>query len=266
MTTYFQDKIVWITGASSGIGEALAYEFAKEGAILVLSARRESELERVKTNCAGAKKVIIVPLDLVETDKMQEVASKVIGELGKVDILVNNGGISQRSLAKDTVLQVDRDIFEVNYFGTIALTKAVLPSMLEKKSGQIVVISSIVGKVGVPLRTAYSASKHALHGFFDALRAENWRENLKVLLVCPGFIKTNITYNALKGDGSKYNIMDNATNQGITAEKCAKGILGAIKRGKEEYVIGGFREKLAIFLKRFFPKAFSNMIKKIKTT
>jgi dehydrogenase/reductase SDR family member 7B len=262
----FTNQVVWITGASSGIGEALAYAFAKQGAKLVLSARRESELERVKNACTGAKSVMILPLDLASGNDFKAETEQVLQAFGQIDILVNNGGISQRGLAKDTLMDVDRRIMEVNFFGAIALTKAVLPTFLQQKKGQIVVISSIVGKIGVPLRTAYSASKHALHGWFDALRAETWQANLKVLLACPGYVQTQVSVNALSGDGSKHNKMDETTSQGLTADYTADQILKAIQKGKAEVIISGSRERLGIFLKRFFPARLRKMLQTAKTT
>lgn len=262
----FSNKVVWITGASSGIGEALAYAFAAEGAKLVLSARRVEELERVKKACGKASSVLILPLDLGSGQDFKSETQQVIKAFGQIDILVNNGGISQRGLAKDTDMAVDRRIMEVNFFGTIALTKAVLPYFIQQKNGQIVVISSIVGKIGVPLRTAYSASKHALHGWFDALRAENWENNLKVLLACPGFVRTQISINALASDGSKHNKMDETTDKGLSPDFTAQAILKAIKKGKDEIVISGSRERLGVWLKRLFPAQLRKMLRTAKTT
>ncbi len=259
-----KNKIVWITGASSGIGEALTLAFAKEGAKLILSARRIDELQRVKNslNLSDAD-VFILPLDLANTAKIDELTQRVVSKFGKIDMLINNGGISQRSLTKDTASEIDRKIMEVNFFGTIALTKSVLPIMLKQKSGHIVTISSIAGKFGFYFRSTYSASKHALHGFFESLRMEIFNDNIKVLLVCPGKIKTNISLNALSGDGLKHNKMDTSTDNGISAEECANQIIKAIKNNKEEIFIGG-KELRAILVKRFFPTLFSKLIRKQK--
>ncbi len=260
----FHNKVVWITGASSGIGEALAKAFAAEGAFLILSARRIDELLRVKTILnLPEENIFILPLDLANTSGMDQLTQRAISKFGRIDILVNNGGVSQRSLSKNTPIEIDRKIMEVNYFGTIAVTKSVLPHMLKLKSGSIIVISSISGKFGFYFRSAYSASKHALHGFFESLRMEIYNDNVKVLLVCPGRIKTNISVKALNSDGSKHNKMDESTEQGISAEECAKQILKAINTNKEEIFIGG-KELKAVWLKRFFPKLFSKMIRKQK--
>ena len=191
----FTNKVIWITGASSGIGEALAKAFAIEGAKLVLSARREGELQRVK-NALKLKNddVMILPLDLSDTSKIDELTNQVIAQFGRIDILVNNGGISQRSFTKNTPLEIDRKIMEINFFGTVAITNSVLPYMLKQQSGHIVTTSSIAGKFGFYYRSAYSASKHALHGFFESLRMEVYKDNVNVLLVCPGTVSyTHLT-------------------------------------------------------------------------
>lgn len=259
-----KNKTVWITGATSGIGEALVYAFAKEGARIVLSARRTDELERVaKASMLDPSNYLILPLDLAANDDYSNEVKEVQKKFGSIDILINNGGVSQRSLAKDTAVKVDKAIMEVNFFGTLSLTKAVLPGMLANKSGMIVVISSAVGKFGSPWRSGYSASKHALHGFFDSLRAECYDDGLKVLIVCPGFIQTNVSVNELTGTGAKLNRMDAATAAGLTAEETAKQIIAAIRSDKEEVVIGQFKEKLGVWMKRHFPSVFSVMIRKM---
>ena len=166
----FQDKVIWITGASSGIGEHLAYAFADQGAKLILSSRNEKELLRVKNNCPDKEQVFLQPLDVTDYHLMPGLARKLQDQFGFINILVNNAGISQRALVKETDFEVDKKIMAVNYLGTVALTKAILPFMLKQQFGQIVVISSVLGKFSVPGRSAYCASKHALHGYFDALR------------------------------------------------------------------------------------------------
>lgn len=259
-------KVVWITGASSGIGEALAYAIAQEGAHLILSARRKEELERVKGNCKGTSpaNIHILPLDLAKAETLQLNTEVAIQVFGRIDILINNGGISQRSLARETKVEVDRAIMEVDYFGTIALTKYLLPHFVKRKSGHFVVTSSVMGIIGTPYRSGYAAAKHALHGFFDSLRAEVWKENIFVTLICPGWIRTNVTINAMTGDGSKLNEMDKTTDQGLSAEHCAKEIVKAIKKRKEEVYIGGTKEVFAVYTKRFFPKLFSRIVRKAK--
>ncbi|HYP29728.1 MAG TPA: SDR family oxidoreductase [Blastocatellia bacterium] len=261
----FRDKIIWITGASSGIGEALAYAFGREGAKLILSGRREAELERVRQACENAGDHLVLPLDLAQYETLAEKAAIALRHFGRVDILVNNGGVSQRSLVKETSLAVDVEIMNINFFGTVALTKAILPQMLERKSGHIVIISSVVGHFGTPLRSAYSASKHALHGFFDSLRAEVWRENVKVTIVCPGFIRTNVSINALAGDGGKHGRMDAAQDAGMSPDACAAKILSAVASEKEEVLIGG-KEINGVYMKRFLPTVFSRAIRKARVT
>lgn len=263
-----QNKVVWITGASSGIGEALAYALAKEGAKLILSARRKEELERVKGNCAASAQanVHILPLDLTQTETLKLSAEAAIQVFGHIDILVNNGGISQRSFAKDTLLDVDRKIMEVNYFGAVALTKNILPHFLKRKSGHFVTVSSVTGKFGTPYRSGYAASKHALHGFFDSLRAELWkdvRDGITVTMICPGFIHTPITLAAVTGDGSPLGKMDDAQYKGKPADWCAKKIIRAIERKKNEVYIGGI-ETLGVKFKRFFPNWFARYIRDAK--
>lgn len=261
----FKDKKVWITGASSGIGEAIAYAFAQEGAYLILSARNIAELERVKKGCTGAANVDIVVLDIGNHADIFTIAKTVLAQVGSIDVLVNNAAISQRALAKDTAFEVDRQIVNVDLLGTIAMTKAVLPTMLDQKSGQIIVISSLMGKFGAPLRSTYAAAKHGLHGFFDTLRAEIFKSHVKVLIVCPGFIHTNISINAVTADGSKQGTMDDATGKGLDPSILASKILKAVRQGKEEIYVGG-REIMGIYLKRFFPRILAKVVRKAKTT
>lgn len=259
----FENKIVWITGASSGIGEALATAFSNEGAKLVLSARREQELSRVQQMCVG--ECLLLPLDISDIDSLPGKTKQVLDDYGKVDILVNNAGIGQRSLAAETDLAVDQRIMQVNYFGTIALTKTVLPGMMERRSGQIVVISSILGKLSTQYRSAYAASKHALHGYFDALRSEIHPYQIRVTMICPGWVQTNISVYALKADGSEYGKMDRGQQKGMPAALFARKALNAIAKGKEEVCIAGI-EGLGVYLKRLFPGLFSYYIKRVKVT
>lgn len=262
----FSDKIIWITGASSGIGKALAIELSNQNAKIILSSRKEEGLKLVQNECKDPKAVKIITLDLEDYNNLQVKADEAIATFGKVDILVNNGGISQRSFAKDTTITVDKRIMDINYLGTIALTKAILPHFIERKNGHFVTTTSIVGKIGTPLRSSYAASKHALHGFFDSLRAENHQNNIAVTLVCPGFVNTNVSKNALTGDGTPQQKMDVATENGIQPERFAKLMAKAIKKKKEEVYIGGAKEKLAVYVKRFFPKVLSVMIRKLSVT
>jgi short-subunit dehydrogenase len=264
--SYFSNKVVWITGASSGIGEAFAYELAHLGARLILSARRKEELERVKGNCAPASQagIKILPLDLAQAETLELTTKAAIQIFGHIDILINNGGISQRSLAKETTLAVDRRLMEVDYFGTIALTKYLLPHFYARKSGHVATISSVMGIIGTPYRSGYAAAKHALHGYFDSLRAEVWNDcrTIYFTLICPGWIRTNVTMNALTGDGSALNTMDATTAAGLTPAALAQKALRAIANKKEEVYIGGAKEVAGVYLKRFVPALFSRIIRK----
>ena len=262
----FSNKVVWITGASSGIGKALAIELSKRNATLILSSRKTATLELVKQACANPSKVKILALDLEAATTLHQKVAAAITLFGGVDILVNNGGISQRAFAKDTELSVDKRILDVNYIGTVALTKALLPHFIAKKRGHFVTTTSIVGKIGTPLRSSYAASKHALHGFFDSLRAEVYEDQISVTLVCPGFVTTNVSKNALTGDGSPQQTMDKATQNGIEPAHFARLMAKAIQQKKEEIYIAGFKEKLAVFVKRMFPKLLSKMIRKLSVT
>jgi short-subunit dehydrogenase len=257
----FKNKVIWITGASSGIGEALTYALHKQGAKLIISSRRPESLQKVKNRCAdNVENIHILPLDLSESNCLPQKAEEALHIFGSIDYLFNNGGVSQRSLALDTDMHVIRNIMEVNFFGTVALTKAVLPAMIERGQGHIVVTSSVMGKLGTRLRSTYAASKHALHGWFDSLRQEVYDQNIRVTLVCPGFIKTDITVNAIKGDGSKLGKMSKGQQNGMPAEECAKKMLAGIKKGKEELYIGG-KEVWSVYLKRMSPRLLNKILR-----
>jgi len=256
----FENQVVWITGASSGIGEALAVAWSREGARLVLSARNAAELERVRASCDHPDRHLVLPLDLVKFETMPAAVEKVLKEMGRIDVVVHSGGVSQRSLVTETSLETDRAIMDLNYFGTVALTKAVLPTMLARRSGQIVSISSVVGYVSTPLRSAYSASKHALHGFFDSLRAEVAKDGIAVTVVCPGYIKTNVSENALRGDGSRYGKMDETHVKAMLPDKAAPRIIDGVAKRKAEVRVGG-KEIHAILLQRLFPSLVARMVR-----
>ena len=258
----FSGQVVWITGASSGIGEAAALAFAREGARLVLSSRRPAELERVRRACERPDEHVVVPLDLARSEKFPAIVADVLARCRKIDVLVNNGGVSQRALVADATLEVERAMMEVDYFGPVALTKAVLPAMRTQRSGRIVVVSSVMGYVGTPGRSTYAAAKHALHGYFDSLRAEVWREGIGVTLVCPGYVKTAISDNAVGPRGEKHGQTDGTHETGISAESCAAAIVRAIASGREEIYVG--RETYAIYVMRFFPWAYSRIMRRMK--
>ncbi len=263
---YFRDKTIWVTGASSGIGKSVAIELSNLSVNLILSARNKEALETVKQACKYPDKVQIVLLDLENHSEIKTRVTEAIQCFGTIDILINNAGISQRSFVNQTNLTVDKRIMDINYLGTIAVTKALLPHFVEKKSGHFVVITSIVGKIGTPLRSSYAASKHALHGFFDSLRAEHYNDNIIVTLVCPGFVTTAISKNALTGNGLPQNKMDAATKNGMYPDVFAKKMLRAVSRKKEEVYIGGLKERTAVYAKRFFPKILSIILRKLAVT
>jgi dehydrogenase/reductase SDR family protein 7B len=258
----FKDKVIWITGASSGIGEALALELARRKARLVLSARREEELKRVAA-LTGLPELdlMILPFDLKDTTNASGLAAQVMNKFGQIDILFNNGGYSQRSEAMETAMEIDRQLMEVNFFSYVALTKAVLPYMKRRKTGHIIAVSSIAGKFGFYLRSSYSAAKHAIHGFFESLRLETESYGIKTLVVCPGKIKTNVSHNAVTASGTPHNTMDPSHEQAMSAEECARQIIKAIESGKEEVLIGR-KEILMVYIKRFFPGWFRKLVRK----
>lgn len=261
---FYNNKVVWITGASSGIGEAICYELVKQNAKVIISSNQKNDLQKVKEECIKLNKDCYIQyLDLLNTGDIDEITKNIIEKFGRIDILINNAGISQRALTKDTPISIDRKIFEINYFGTIALTKAVLPYMLKQKSGYIAATSSISGKFGFPLRSAYAASKHAICGFFETLRAEVYNDNIKVLIAFPGRVKTDISKHALTKDGTSHNKMDDGQNFGISAEKCAKKYIRAIQKDKKEVLIGG-KELIMVYIKKYLPKLFYKLARKIK--
>ena len=255
--SHFAGKTVWITGASSGIGAALARELASRGAQVVLSARRTDRLDQVRASCDHPERHRVVPLDLGDGEGLVEAARTVL-EKGPVDILVHNAGVSQRSLALDTNLQVMRQILEVNTLGTVALNGAVVPSMTENGGGQVVVVTSVLGRIGIPLRSAYAASKHALHGYFECLRAEVHKKNISITLICPGFVATEVSLHALKADGSPHGKQPKESQEGMPAEKCAQDIAKAIARRRPEALVGGF-ETWSVPLFRWFPGLFRRL-------
>ncbi|GHF23526.1 oxidoreductase [Kordiimonas sediminis] len=254
----FSNTTVWITGASSGIGEAFAKKIVTDGASLILSARNEAELNRVKGECqalAPDAKILVLPMDVTDEASMPAKVEAAKNFTGRIDYLFNNAGISQRSLAVDTTMDTYRKLFEVDVFGQIALTKLVLPIMINQGSGHMMVTASVAGKIGVPYRTGYCAAKHAMMGFFDALRAEVAGNNIKVTTITPGFIQTNISKNALKGDGTEFGRTDTNIATGMPVDTCIDVILAKMKKGEPEILVAQGKEAQAVWLKRFFPKA-----------
>jgi dehydrogenase/reductase SDR family protein 7B len=259
------NKVIWITGASSGIGEALVYAYSNAGAKLIISSRNRDELYRVKTNCKSPVNIHVLPLDLENTASLADKAADALRIYGHIDVLINSGGISQRSLALETTVETEQRLMNINFWGTVVLSKAVLPNMIANGGGKIVCISSLVGKFGTRLRSGYSASKHALHGYFDSLRSEIFDKNIQITIVCPGFIKTKVSVNALTGNGSPQGTMDSGQENGMLPEECARQILRAMRQNKEEVYIGG-KETKGIWFRRFFPLRFSKYMRTAKVT
>ncbi|MFA6449723.1 MAG: SDR family oxidoreductase [bacterium] len=260
----FSGKVVWITGASSGIGEELAYCFVAEGAKVVISSNEDAELLRVKEKCGSGADVMALPLDLTEIDTFDAKMKSVLERFGKVDILINNGGISHRSEVKDTSNAVLRKVMDVDFTGHAALTHAVIGSMIEKKSGHIVVTSSLAGLLGIPTRAVYCAAKHALQGFFESLRAEVWRDGIKVTLICPAGVSTKIGYSSLMGDGGKYGKTDKHIEAGMSPKYVAESIVKAILEGREEVLLGSFGKKYPVYVARCLPSVYSWLLKRVK--
>lgn len=262
MAEHLKNKIIWITGASSGIGEALVYECARQGARIVLSARRLDELNRVaRRSQLSENDFMILPFDLSDTSQADAYVETILRKFDTIDVLINNGGQSQRAEAIHTTAETERKLFEINYFSAVNLSKAALPVMLKNGKGKIVVISSIAGKFGFYLRSTYSAAKHALFGYFESLRLEVEKKGLSVLIVSPGKVKTNVSLNAESGSGDSHNKMDESHEHAMSAEECARQIVAAMLSDKEEVLIGG-KELLAVKIKRFFPKLFGRIIRK----
>jgi short-subunit dehydrogenase len=249
------NKVVWITGASSGIGEALAHRIARERALLALSARRRNELERVKATLPRGTRAIIIPSDVTDFASIPTWVAQIESELGPIDVLVNNAGISQRSLARETTMETYRRIMEVDFFAPVALTQAVVPAMAKRGSGQIVVTSSVVGRYGTPLRTGYSAAKHALHGYYDSLRAEVSKDGVVVTVLVVGAVHTDVSVNAVTGDGSTYGIMDDLQAAGIEPERAADLLVAGIIADEPEVLVAEGLSRNAYDLSRQDPKA-----------
>ena len=260
----FTGKTLWITGASSGIGRAVAIEFSLKGCHLILSSRKMEDLEEVAQICKkNGSTTVVVPFDLGDPESIRKAANSVFENEKNIEGLYHFGGISQRSYASETSIDVDRKIFEVNFFGTIELTKKVLPTMIKNGGGQIGVTSSIVGKFGFPYRSSYAATKHALHGFFESLRAENVSNKVLVSMIIPGRIKTNISVNALDKDGNTHNKMDEGQDKGLSAEKTARIIVKQLEKEKKEILVGG-SELIMVHIRRFLPRLYYYLSTKVK--
>jgi dehydrogenase/reductase SDR family protein 7B len=263
--SFFKDKVIWITGASSGIGEALVLEASSRGSKIVLSGRNIAALEQIaqKATQNGASKTWIYAFDTTNFTEIESIGKEVWKETGGVDFLINNAGISQRSTAAETQLQVDINIMNVNYFGPVAITKSILPLMIERGRGHITMMSSVVGYFGYYKRSAYSASKHAIHGFLDSVWAENAPDGIQTLIVTPGGVKTNISLHALDGSGNTFGQLDNLQTKGMSPEWVAKKVLTAISKNKRELLLAN-KERILVLLRKHFPKLFFVLIPKVR--
>ena len=261
----FKDKVIWITGASSGIGKELSLQFNDLGAKIILSSRNEKSLKKVKDELRHPENSMILPLDLENLlkEELDEMVKSVVQQFGSIDYLINNGGLSQRGEAANTSLAVDRKIMEINYFGAVQLTKAVLPIMQQQKSGHIVAVSSIAGKFGFYLRSAYAASKHALQGFFESVALEEAKNNIDVTIAYPGKINTEISKSALNSEGQEHGQMDHNQETGMPVDVCVRKLIKAIRKKKRSVLIGN-KEIWVVYIKRYCPSLFWKIIKKQK--
>lgn len=240
----FENQCWWITGASSGIGAALARALAARGASLVLSGRKVAALEEVAKGC---RDTLLLPFEATDFDAIPGLAERAWQWKGRVDGLVNNAGISQRSLAVETAFPVYEKLIAVDLLAPIALTQAVLPRMVQAGGGRIVAISSVAGFVGVPLRSAYSAAKHGLVGYHDAVRAENAHLGIQVHVMAPGSVRTDVSRNAILADGSRRGVSDAAIDNGMPPDEAAAAMLAAIEAGKPELILAtGFEHDIAM--------------------
>lgn len=264
MTSFYKNKIIWITGASSGIGRGLVKVLSKYPVTLIISSRREQELDNLlielKNNPA---KIQVLAFDLLSLNDFEKHTLSIIEKFGRIDILFNNGGISQRSLVVETPLEIDRKLMEVNYFSNILLAKCVLPYMIAQGGGTIAVTSSISGKFGYFLRSGYSASKHALHGFYESLYLENFSNGINVTMICPGSIDTSISQNAINKDGYSTALIEERLKKGMASEVCAQQIVKAVANNRREVLIGR-TEIISVYIKKYFPALFWKLIKRIK--
>ncbi|MCX7970358.1 MAG: SDR family oxidoreductase [Negativicutes bacterium] len=253
-------KVVWITGAGSGIGRALAVEFARHGVRLVLSGRRAGALDET-AGLLGLddRQVWRLPLDVTDHGAVATASEAIGRHWGGVDVLVGSAGCGSRGRVEETAMAVDQAVMAVNYFGTVAAVKAVLPQMLARRQGWIVAISSVSGKVGTPERAPYVASKHALQGFCDALRAEVTDRGVKVLVVCPGYVRTDFPLGAITAGGGRHGRLDRNQERGVAPEKVARKVLAGLLAGRREVYVGGW-EVAAIYLARWWPGLLARLL------
>ncbi len=246
-----KNNVVVITGASSGIGKALAYEFASRGASLVLAARRIDRLKQIKDELRNSE-VLVIQADVSQEQDCQNLINQAVSHFGRIDVLINNAGISMRAIFADLDVSVIRKLMDVNFWGTVYCTKSALPHLLKAK-GTVVGVISIAGYVGLPARTGYSASKYAIRGFLDALRVENLKTGLHVLVAAPGFTASEVREAALTQDGSSQGKTPRDESKMMTAQKCAWHIANAVKKHKRELILTFIEGKLSVFLGKFWP-------------
>ncbi|WP_339508597.1 MULTISPECIES: SDR family NAD(P)-dependent oxidoreductase [unclassified Pseudomonas] len=249
----FENQIIWITGASSGIGEALTNAFLQQGAKVILSGRRVEELERVAAQ--APEHCFILPFESTNYPALPNIVERAWAWSGRVDMLINNAGISQRSLALDTHLDVYRQLIEVDYMAPLALTQLLLPKMVARKAGHLAVVSSVAGKVGTPLRSGYSGAKHAVIGYFDTIRAEvEQAYGITVSVILPGSLRTDLAVNALAGDGSARGYSDPNIENGMDVTVAAKLILTGLAERKSAIPIAEGIEAMALKLSAANPE------------
>ena len=259
-----QNKVVWITGASSGLGKALATECASKGAVLILSARRVEDLEKVRLSLANPEQHISITVDITDENQVRHAYEEVLKAKGRIDWLINNAGLSQRALIAETTMQTERAIMEVDYFSQVFFTKTVLPTFLKQKSGRVVFVSSVAGLLGTQYRASYSAAKAAIHMWANSLRAEVSKDGVEVSVVFPGFVKTNVSFNALNGEGKPQGHQDEAIENGLDADVFAQRVVEALMAGEEYVVVGGKKEQLGVLVSRLSPSLLYKMIRKTK--
>lgn len=259
-----QDKVVWITGASSGLGKALAQECALQGAYVVLTARRFEELENVRVGLLKPEQHLSIAADITDENQVRHAYEQVLQCKGRIDWLINNAGLSQRALITETTMQTERAIMELDYFSQVFLTKTALPSFLQQKSGRIVFVSSVAGLLGTQYRASYSAAKAAIHLWANSLRAEVAEQGVDVSVIFPGFVKTNVSINALNGEGKAQGYDNEATANGLEADEFAKITVNALLKGEEYIVVGGRKEVLGTWVSRLSPSTLYKMIRKMK--
>ncbi|MEW9150759.1 SDR family NAD(P)-dependent oxidoreductase [Acinetobacter indicus] len=257
-------KVVWITGASSGLGKALVKECALQGADVILTARRYEELEKVRVTLLNPERHVSVCADITDESQVRHAYAQVLAAKGRIDWLINNAGLSQRALIQDTTMQTERAIMEVDYFSQVFLTKTVLPTFIAQKSGRIAFVSSVAGLLGTQYRASYSAAKAAIHMWANSLRAEVAQEGIEVSVIFPGFVKTNVSFNALNGEGKPQGHQDEAIENGLEPDLFAQTTVSALLAGEEYIVVGGAKEKLGVWVSRLSPSTLYKMIRKMK--